>query len=183
MAAKRVGDRVFERSANQISVDPELWENAKEDKKRIDVLNWDAMFDDIFRHLLEGNFSRPQQDKHVKELFNTQYGPLASLTNKARLAYVLDLIDKTTCEDLGKAHKIRNRFAHGLKIDFTDSEVVKLVKDWHKQKSKTERVTAENSYKVYLSIMADCFSNIMKVIEQDEARIKAEIKKERKKAK
>jgi len=171
--------QVYEILTNQISVDQEQWQRAKEDKKRIDVLNWDALFDKILKNLLVRTFSQPEQDKDIKELFDIQGGPLSSLSNKAKLAYALGLIDKTTCDDLKIAHKIRNKFAHGLEIDFTDSEVVKLVNGW--RKNKKTKATEETSHKVYLDAMAGCFSNVKIALKRELDKLEAEIEKAKKK--
>ena len=162
MAAKSMRKQVSEILANQIPVDQEQWQKAKEDKKRIDVLNLDAWFDKTLRYLLERNFSQPPQDKDIIELFDIQGGPLSSLSNKAKLAYAFGLIDKTTCEDLKRAHKIRNKFAHGLEIDFTNSEVVDEVQKWYRKKDKKTKVTEDNCYQVYLDAMVECLTNVLK---------------------
>lgn len=57
-------------------------------------------------------------------------GPVGSLAVRARLAYSLGLIDKTTMQNAQLIGKIRNRFAHSdIQIDFTDDDVDKLCKE------------------------------------------------------
>lgn len=97
--------KFLEKLFEQITVDRVQWDKAMEDKKRITVLNHDALLDMIFRRLLERHFSRSNDDEEIKHLFNIHNGPLSTLPNKARMAYVLGLIDKATCDKLKKYTK------------------------------------------------------------------------------
>jgi DNA-binding MltR family transcriptional regulator len=172
MAAKKApGMEALEELHGLTSIDSKRLEKAMNDETRIQVLNLDALLDEILRNLLERNFSRPQDDAEIEHLFNIQFGPLSSLSNKARLAYVLGLINKTTCNDLKKAHDIRNEFAHGLETDFACPEVVKLVKEWCKGAGTRKRVTTKNSYYVYVAVMSECLSDVVKALEQDNDKI------------
>ena len=64
----------------------------------------------------------PEDDNEVLALFE-QNQPLASFSSKIRLCYCLGLIDKLIKDDLNLVRKIRNRFAHELKVSFEDEPV------------------------------------------------------------
>jgi DNA-binding MltR family transcriptional regulator len=54
-------------------------------------------------------------------------GPLGTFANRAKMAYMLNLIKSDTLKDLLTIGKIRNKFAHILRISsFGDTEVVDL---------------------------------------------------------
>jgi len=136
-----------------------------EDKKRVEVITWDAYFDRFLKGSLIMHFSR--NDTNVKELFNpNRGGPLGSLINKARFAYALGLIERTTLKDLEQIHKIRNKFAHSIKINFADKEIVGFVKSLSTV-NNSDDVTAKNSYKFFKSDLAKCEECLYKVVVQE----------------
>lgn len=64
----------------------------------------------------------PEDDSEVSALFEPNQ-PLANFSSKIRLCYCLGLIDKLIKDDLNHVRKIRNRFAHELKVSFEDEPV------------------------------------------------------------
>ena len=115
-------------------------------KLRAKVLISDAVFDDLLQSLLEVNFS--QKDKDVAKLFDHKNnGPLCSLTQKARLAYALGLINKTALNDLNRMHIVRNRYAHLQKPSFSDPEIAKACSKL--STTKGHKVTANNYMEFY----------------------------------
>jgi len=136
-----------------------------EDKKRVEVITWDAYFDSFLKGSLVMHFSR--NDTNVKELFNpNRGGPLGSLINKARFAYALGLIERTTLKDLEQIHKIRNKFAHSIKINFADKEIVGFVKSLSTV-NDSDDVTAKNSYKFFKSALEKCEECLYQVVVQE----------------
>ena len=143
-----------------------------EDKKRVEVITWDAFFDNYLKFSLVMHFSRNENDKNVKELFDPNRGPLVSLPTKARIAYALGLIEQTTLDDLKQIRKMRNKFAHSIKINFADKEIVGIVKDLSTVDDKNN-VTAKNSYKFFKSALEKCEECLHKVaIQEGEKKIR-----------
>lgn len=129
-----------------------------EDEMRIGVINWDTFFDNNLKSLLMLRFSR--EDKAVKKLFEPSIGgPLVSLTSKARLAYALGIIDKTALNDFENIHNIRNKFAHNTKMNFANTEVLKLVK----KLSTAKEGTAKNSYDCFAIAIYKCLKYFLKL--------------------
>ena len=101
----------------------------------------------------------------MKKLFDPNIGgPLVSLTNKARLAYALGLVDEKLLKDLEIVHKIRNKFAHNIKTDFADTKVLEHVKKL--SMSKGQEITVTNSYKFYLQTLNLSIESLGKAIDQ-----------------
>ena len=144
-----------------------------EDKKRVEVITWEAFFDNYLKFSLVMHFSRNDTDTHVEQLFDSNRGgPLGSLTNKARFAYALGLIDRTTLKDLQKIRKIRNDFAHSIKINFADKKIVGIVKELSTVDDK-DNVTAKNSHKFFKSALDKCEECLHKVaIQEGEKKIR-----------
>jgi len=135
-----------------------------EDKKRIRVLINDTFLDDGLKSLLKTHYFE-RHDQEVKKLFNPRIGgPLVSLTNKARLAYALGLIDKTILKDLEYIHNIRNKFAHSIKINFTNPEVTKLVSKL--STAKGHKDMAKNSHIIYKEATGKCVAYFIDAYEQ-----------------
>jgi DNA-binding MltR family transcriptional regulator len=85
-----------------------------------------VLIDNGLRALLS---TRLRTDQAVdNELFQPT-GPLGALGPKARLAYMLSLIDKAGYDDIILVEGIRNKFAHRLECDnFDHAMVIKLIK-------------------------------------------------------
>ena len=145
-------------------IDISSLDSLKKDKKRVKVIDGDTMLDFCFRGLLILYFSK--RDKDVRKLFDPSIGgPLVSLTNKARLAYALGLIDKTALKDLEYMHKIRNEFAHSIDVNFTKTRIIKLVKSL--STAQSHKVTARNSYNLYIKALDKCWASFVDTINQD----------------
>ena len=137
---------------------------------RINVLDWDTIFDDYFKYILMLRFSK--KDKDVKKLFEPSIGgPLVSLIHKARLAYALKIIDKTALNDFENIHNIRNKFAHNAEMNFDNTEVLKLVKKLSTAKGK--KVTAKNSYECFSSVTSKCVKCLKEASQQEFYRLAA----------
>lgn len=158
-----------------------VWEQIMEkmeDAKRMEVLNRDTMIDTSLKDLLYFQFSR--EEKEVDELlFDPQRGTLATMTSKAKLAYALGLIDKTTLNDLGKIHNIRNRFAHNTDMNFESDEVHKEVRKLSIAKGKKKSVW--NSYKLYNTASKACSSTVLKAVVKEVNKVSERIKIKKKK--
>lgn len=140
-----------------IHLDPKEYKQVLEEKDRVTVIMMDAGLDLLLAALVGTAFSR--KDKEVHRLFDYSYdGPLCSLTHKARLAYALGLIDKTTFNDLKQIHIIRNRFAHEIKPDFNDSEIRKAAKKLSTAKDK--KVNSDNYLEFHKSSTQKCIEYI-----------------------
>jgi DNA-binding MltR family transcriptional regulator len=118
-----------------------MWKDILKDKQRTKVIMMNTALDYSLAALVSTAFSR--KDKEVQGLFNpTQNGPLNTLPKKAGLAYALNLIDKTTLQDLKNLHAIRNRFAHSIRPDFNDPEIKKRTKKL--STFNNQEITADN---------------------------------------
>lgn len=135
-----------------------------EDKKRVEVITWDAFLNNYLKFSLVMHFSR--NDEHVEVLFDSNRGALVNLPIKARIAYALGFIEQTTLDDLKQIRKIRNKFAHSIKINFADKEIVGIVKDLSTVEDKNN-VTAKNSYKFFKSALKKCEECLYKVVVQE----------------
>ncbi len=150
--------------AGKTLVDLDELNKLLEDTKRVQVINWDTMFDHSLKNLLLIHFSR--RNKNVQKLFEpSNGGPLVSLTHKARLAYALGIIDKTFLNDLEHIHKIRNEFAHSIEINFSDTKVLKFVEKL--STAKGHKVTAKNSHTLYKNANNKCLKSLKKVSQQE----------------
>jgi DNA-binding MltR family transcriptional regulator len=97
-------------------------------------------------------------DKVHEDLFRPS-GPIGSLATKIKLAYMLGLIHPDVYEDLLLVTKIRNEFAHSVKITSFDDPSVKsrigqlrALKVWKsvEQKSKAEAAASPDDSNVRL---------------------------------
>jgi DNA-binding MltR family transcriptional regulator len=148
-------------------IDSKKLKEFEKNDERMGAINIDVVFDEILKRLLLWHFAK--QDKQVKKLFEPSIsGPLVSLTNKARLAYSLGIIDKTALNDFENIHKIRNEFAHSIEIDFSDSKVIKLVKNLSEVIDK-HKVIAKNSELFYIKTCLKC---LMSIIDTEKSKLK-----------
>lgn len=139
----------------------------KKDEERIGAINWDTTFDQILKEILCIHFSR--EDKNVTKLFEPSIGgPLVSLTHKARLLYAMGLIDAEALKDLEDIHKIRNEFAHSIKADFSDTKVLKHIKNLSTSKGHKVKGTDASIY--FNSAIAKCIEHIKVALQQEEYR-------------
>ena len=178
MAAKSNLQKFFDKIPKDVGMRLSYneWQKVMEDKKRVYVITSDSILDAVLKNLLKIIFSR--WNKEVEKLFNPEIGgPLVSLTNKARLAYSLGLIDKTALDDLRQTHNIRNIFAHGIEASFADAEVCKACTKLSTANGR--KVTAKNSYKFYQDATNKCLRYISEGTRQEVIRkaMRQEIKK------
>ena len=89
----------------------EWLDELQEESDRSCALLAAAFLDEQLRALLEGFLV--DDPKSVGQLFEGS-GPLATLSSRIDLAYVLGFITPTELRDLGLIRKIRNQFAHEL---------------------------------------------------------------------
>lgn len=152
----------------KILIDISKFDKLQKDMKRIEVLNLDTVFDQVLRRILCFLcFPRPK-DKIVEQLFNPLYnGFLVSLTNKAKLAYALGLIDQTLRSDLEQIHRIRNKFAHNVEADFANKEVIQLVKKLSTAKGKGKQDIENKSYTLYRKAADACAGSLAKALDQE----------------
>ena len=126
---------------DKLPLEPEKVQKLLEDSKRGDIIIGDIKFDILLKALLIPNFSR--FDEEVEKLLD-----LLNIAQKARLAYALKVINKTTLNDIIRMHDIRNRFAHHFNMSFTDTEIIKKCKKLSTA-VKGDRFTATNAEKFY----------------------------------
>lgn len=142
--ADKLGDKV--------QVDVKEWREAVKNKRWVGVITWDGGLNAILEDFLKMAFSR--NDREVKKLFD------CSIVHKARLAYALGLIDKTTLDDLKHIHDIRNIFAHTLNASFANDKVLKkcegLSTVTKNRSGRKVNVTTSNSYKFYEAAIDKC---------------------------
>lgn len=133
----------------KLPIEPKKVQKFLEDSKRGDIIIKDIRLDIIIKTILIPNFSR--FDKEVEKLLD-----LLNIAQKARLAYALKIINKTTLNDIILMHDIRNRFAHHFNMSFTDTEIIKKCKKLSTA-VKGDRVTATNAEKFYMDAQKNCW--------------------------
>jgi len=136
------------------------YQKAVENEEWVNTITWDCVLEFFLEDLLKQTFS--QQSKKVAGLFD------CSMIQKAKFAYAIGLIDKTTLGDLKLINDIRNKFAHSIDISFADSKVRNKCKGLSTAKGHT--VTASNAYKIYKNAVNQCQKNIIttKIRQKDE---------------
>jgi len=139
-----------------ISISLEEWLKATKNQEHVGVIELDCYLDTSLENFLKLIFMR--WNKEVRNQFNPEGGSLVSLTHKARLIYSLGYIDETILDDLKQIHKIRNHFAHNVKMAFTDTKVCKLVSKL--SVVKDSKVTTKNKYSIYLWTVDKCIKAI-----------------------
>lgn len=86
------------------------------------VLVVSGQIEDLLEKLLLTT-GRAVSNKLAKRIF-TGMGPLSSLSGKIEIAYLFELIDKPTFDDLLLVKDIRNRFAHTISYVYFSDEVI-----------------------------------------------------------
>ncbi|MFB3306805.1 MltR family transcriptional regulator, partial [Pseudomonas sp. AMR01] len=64
----------------------------------------------------------PEDEKEVNQLLNYNQ-PLGTFSGKITMVYCLGLMEKKVKKDLDLIRKIRNKFAHQLRVDFEDGQI------------------------------------------------------------
>ena len=103
----------------------------------------------------------PQRAKDAQELMGN---PNINMALKAKLAYILQLIDKPVRDDLLKIHDIRNKFGHNFEASFAQKKILGLVRNLSTAKDK--EVTAKNSNKLFTSAARKCKDAINAVLDK-----------------
>ena len=161
MAAKTYGQLLNLAAGRKrtVSIERKQWEKAIEDQKRSTVIVVDITFDILLAEIIERTF--PRRTKDVQKLVNG-----INMIQKARLAYILGLIDKMVLGDLEQMHEIRNKFGHSFEASFTHTKVLKFVREL--STAKGQEVTEKNSYKFYKSAGIKCVDHITAIIDEQE---------------
>ena len=177
--------RYLEEVRNKVPVHWLVWEeimNKMEDAERMQVLNRHTMIDSHLKDLLLFQFSR--EEKELEELLfhPNKGGPLSTMTNKAKLAYALGLIDKPTLYDLIKINKIRNLFAHNTDMNFKNDQVLKHVSELSSSKGNGKRkpVTLRNSFDLYTTASKACSTKVWKAVVKEINKESGRTKKKKK---
>lgn len=83
-----------------------------------------ALLDAKLEEALRLSFVPGLPESELKELVDGPAAPLNSFAGKARLAHALGLVGDKSYADLQKIRKVRNRFAHELKVKAFDDALV-----------------------------------------------------------
>ncbi len=149
---------------DMISVNRDEWLKAMKNQQRVAVIESVCFLDGVLEYFLMLIFMR--WNVEVRNQFNPSAGgSLAYLTQKARLIYSLGNIDKTTLVDLKQISKIRNRFAHNIKMTFNDAKVCEIVSKL--SVAKDSKVTTKNKYSIYTRTVTKCWEAISAGIDQE----------------
>jgi len=151
MAAKDRLEQFLEEHGDKVLVDPKLWESVKKDNRWYSVFFQDITLDWMLVAIIERTGLR-----RGKELKTLMYS--INIVQKAKLAYCLGIINKTTIDDLEHIHEIRNIFAHNYKASFANTKVLKHVRKL--STAKGQEVTEKNSYKFYSDATTNCLDII-----------------------
>jgi DNA-binding MltR family transcriptional regulator len=82
----------------------------------------DALLGDILTEFMVEN------DREVSRLLQPE-GPLGTYGSRVTACYCLGLIGKVVTADLRLVGKIRNRFAHDIRADFSDQKISQWCRD------------------------------------------------------
>jgi len=129
------------------------------DEMRVEALNWDTLFNDLLKDLLTIHFVK--RDKEVETLLQN-----INMAKKARLAYALGLIDRTSLNDFVRIKNIRDKFAHKLDANFADTDICKECERLSTAKDQ-KTVTTKNSYKFYISALKVCLTRGAEALKQE----------------
>ncbi len=76
---------------------------------------------------LEVSMRHSDHNKIAKRLFEG-YGPLNNFRSRLDLAYALEIIDKTTYDEMTLLNKVRVKFAHALDVrSFSDKDIIEVM--------------------------------------------------------
>ena len=145
--------------APKVSIERKQWEKAMKNQKRAHAILRPIGLDILLAAIIERNF--PQRNEDVQRLVNG-----INMVQKARLVYILGLINKTVLEDLEQIHEIRNKFAHSFDASFAYTKVLDFVRKLSTAKGQV--VTDKNSFEFYDSAGAKCSDHIATVLNKQE---------------
>jgi len=129
----------------------EEFQKAVEDETRRRIIVIDTLLEDTLDRLIAQHLQRKDE---VLEALTGDNG--IRFTDKARLVYLLNLVDKVTMQDLLCLHNIRNRFAHVVKPDFSDGELVKHIQKLSTVGGTKNNVTEDNYMSFYDKAVGKC---------------------------
>lgn len=145
--------------APKVSMGRKQWEKAMKNQKRAHAILQPIGLDILLAAIIERNFQ--QRTKDVQRLVNG-----INMVQKARLAYILGLINNTVLNDLEQIHEIRNKFAHSFDASFSYTKVLDFVRKL--STAKGQEVTEKNSFEFYDSAGAKCSDHIATVLTKQE---------------
>lgn len=153
-----------------MSMSPDLLDIVMKDSMLKNVITSGAILDNRLQQILSFTFLLINEGKNkrtIKEadiLFDpNRNGPLVSIMNKARLAYILGIIDKTIFNDLKYLSRIRNIFAHEYeKKGFGDSEVMAYCSKLSNAKGQKCK-DGDKCYELYTEARKRCYDYFMDV--------------------
>ncbi len=138
----------------KVTINRKHWDYLLEDQQARRVFLRNLTLNQELEYIIEETF--PQRIREVKKLING-----INMVQKARLAYILGLIDKIVFNDLKQLHAVRNIFAHSHTASFTNIKVLKFVRKL--SIAKGQEVTEKNSYKFYEDAELTCVNHITDV--------------------
>ena len=139
-------------SKNKMLIDISEFDKLKANEKRVIAIQAPIHCNIILGYIIsEEVFSNENKDK-IKEAEKLMNG--INLIQKAKLAYLLGIIDETVKKDLIQIHEIRNEFAHNSEADFNHKDILKCVRKL--STAKGQQVTERNSFKFYKSAAKKC---------------------------
>jgi hypothetical protein len=145
---------------SEVSISHLQWRYTLQNQKHVRTILRYITFDvEFLPNIIVGTF--PQRTKEVEKLMNG-----INMVQKARLAYILGLIDKTVQHDLEQLHEVRNIFAHSRSASFANTKVLKFVRKL--STAKGQEVTAKNSYKFYEDAESKCVRHLHDVSAKQE---------------
>jgi hypothetical protein len=135
-----------------------------------------SYIDDLLLKCLENFF--PEKSKTVRKMLANN-GILGSYSAKVDILYSLGFIDKILKTDLDNLGKIRNEFAHKIKVSFEDESISKLcyLFKWHKVILMME--TPKNSspveiFKVEVNTVISHLSGLVNICQDRKCKIRNE---------
>ncbi len=127
-----------------IQLTEEEWDKAVKDGRRSKVIVTDAWVEALLDIAI--TLRLLPKDEVCGTLLG---GRGIRFNDKARLAYLLGLIERGTMEDLFHIHNIRHRFAHTSNPDFSDKVLIAEIQKLSTVGGKKGRITEDNYMDFY----------------------------------
>ncbi len=133
-----------------------------------------SFLDTLLQHILL-NFL-PENEKEVEDLFNYN-SLLGTYSSRLKMVYCLGLIDVVIKDDLKIIAKIRNAFAHNLKVSFNDNDITSWCKalKWHKiymMQEPPENATTRDIFQVGVHTLISHLNGITSIARHEKRKIK-----------
>ena len=148
----RYGSLELKLEGYHVTVDE--WKQAQENETRTRIIVDDTLFKDTLGTLIKSTLS-PKVETLAVLLESLE------LNDRARLAYVLGLIDKGTMQDLHRIHNIRNKWAHLGEPKFTAKEWKRDVLALSTVGKKKGKVTEKNYLEFFWDAVQACRKAIL----------------------